>query len=333
MVDDQRDCRPRHPPRARALLELPFGVYHVAAAGDCTADFAEAIFEEARSTAASAGSRPPSTAPKAPRPAYSAAPRKELEPSLEGRAARVHRTHGRVPSVGAFTSPGQFIAPAASAVSPRPAKRSSSSTTDVLRESATRGAEHVFSEVHCQPMKWRPRRAARRSSALPPRPTSTARSGRDGLRRARVHGNQVLLEYVRGGDPLSGLDGRGLRRYRKASRRSTDPVRPSAHTTSPRQQEIWIPAYVRTFGVNASITRGANTRSHLLPEKMIPLSDRECSGGGASGLRGREAEARVASCLEDHCAGIELVMRGEPVEIHNIGGQARTWTSSAGFST
>ena len=30
------------------MLELPFGVYHVAAAGDCTwADFAEAIFEEA----------------------------------------------------------------------------------------------------------------------------------------------------------------------------------------------------------------------------------------------------------------------------------------------
>ena len=50
----------------------PYGVYHVAAAGDCTwADFAEAIFEEAaldtrvtRITAAEFGA-------KAPRPAYS----------------------------------------------------------------------------------------------------------------------------------------------------------------------------------------------------------------------------------------------------------------------
>ena len=54
------------------MLQLPFGVYHVAAAGECTwADFAEAIFEEAgldtrvrRITSAEFGSR-------APRPAYS----------------------------------------------------------------------------------------------------------------------------------------------------------------------------------------------------------------------------------------------------------------------
>jgi dTDP-4-dehydrorhamnose reductase len=56
----------------RELLELPFGVYHVAPEGDCTwADFAEAIFEEAglatrvrRITAAEFGA-------KAARPAYS----------------------------------------------------------------------------------------------------------------------------------------------------------------------------------------------------------------------------------------------------------------------
>jgi dTDP-4-dehydrorhamnose reductase len=56
----------------RAIVELPLGVYHVAAGGDCTwADFAEAIFEEAgletrvrRITTEELG-RP------APRPAYS----------------------------------------------------------------------------------------------------------------------------------------------------------------------------------------------------------------------------------------------------------------------
>jgi dTDP-4-dehydrorhamnose reductase len=75
VVDDQRGCPTYvgHLAEAtRAVVELPFGVYHVAAAGDCTwADFAEAIFEEAslacrvrRITTAEFGA-------KAPRPAYS----------------------------------------------------------------------------------------------------------------------------------------------------------------------------------------------------------------------------------------------------------------------
>jgi len=51
VVDDQRGC-PTYVGHlaqgTRRLLELPFGLYHVAADGDCTwADFAEAIFEEA----------------------------------------------------------------------------------------------------------------------------------------------------------------------------------------------------------------------------------------------------------------------------------------------
>ena len=51
VVDDQRGCPTYvgHLATAiREVVELPYGVYHVAAGGDCTwADFAEAIFEEA----------------------------------------------------------------------------------------------------------------------------------------------------------------------------------------------------------------------------------------------------------------------------------------------
>jgi dTDP-4-dehydrorhamnose reductase len=51
VVDDQRGC-PTYvghlAASVREVVELPHGVYHVAAGGDCTwADFAEAIFEEA----------------------------------------------------------------------------------------------------------------------------------------------------------------------------------------------------------------------------------------------------------------------------------------------
>jgi dTDP-4-dehydrorhamnose reductase len=75
VVDDQRGCPTyvAHLAEAtRELLDRPYGVWHVAAEGDCTwAEFAEAIFEDAglecrvrRITTAELG-RP------APRPAYS----------------------------------------------------------------------------------------------------------------------------------------------------------------------------------------------------------------------------------------------------------------------
>jgi dTDP-4-dehydrorhamnose reductase len=75
VVDDQRGCPTYvgHLAEAtRELVTLPYGLYHVAADGDCTwAEFAEAIFEEAgldcrvrRISSAEFGAR-------APRPAYS----------------------------------------------------------------------------------------------------------------------------------------------------------------------------------------------------------------------------------------------------------------------
>ena len=84
VVGDQRGCPTYvgHLAEAtRELLELPHGLYHVAADGDCTwADFAEAIFEEAgldcrvrRITTAEFGA-------VAPRPAYSVLRSTKAEP-------------------------------------------------------------------------------------------------------------------------------------------------------------------------------------------------------------------------------------------------------------
>lgn len=86
VVDDQRGCPTYVAHLARATLEvveLPFGVYHAAADGDCTwAELAEAIFEDAglqcrvrRITTAELG-RP------APRPAYSVLRSEKGAPTL-----------------------------------------------------------------------------------------------------------------------------------------------------------------------------------------------------------------------------------------------------------
>jgi len=86
VVDDQRGSPTYVAHLAHAtheLVPLPFGVYHVAASGDCTwADFAEAIFEEAgvscrvrRITSRELGAR-------APRPAYSVLRSEKAAPQL-----------------------------------------------------------------------------------------------------------------------------------------------------------------------------------------------------------------------------------------------------------
>jgi dTDP-4-dehydrorhamnose reductase len=75
VVDDQRGS-PTYvghlAAATRQVLELPFGIYHVAAAGDCTwADFAEAIFEDAGLAVRVRRITTAEFAARAPRPAYS----------------------------------------------------------------------------------------------------------------------------------------------------------------------------------------------------------------------------------------------------------------------
>jgi dTDP-4-dehydrorhamnose reductase len=75
VVDDQRGC-PTYVGHlavaVRELIELPRGVWHVAADGDCTwAEFAEAIFEEANIDCRVRRISSKELGRAAPRPAYS----------------------------------------------------------------------------------------------------------------------------------------------------------------------------------------------------------------------------------------------------------------------
>ena len=83
-----------------------------------------------------------------------------------------------------------------------------------------------------------------------------------------------------------------------------------------------MPAYVRTFGVNASITRGSNTYGpNQYPEKLVPLFVTNALDGEPLPVYGDGRQIRDWLHVEDHCAGVELVLReGEPGEIYNVGG-------------
>jgi dTDP-glucose 4,6-dehydratase len=106
--------------------------------------------------------------------------------------------------------------------------------------------------------------------------------------------------------------------------REDDPLRPSSpYAAAKAAGDLQVLAYVRTYGVNASITRGANTYgSHQYPEKLIPLFVTNALEGLELPVYGDGRQVREWLHADDHCAAVELVLReGEPGEIYNVGGE------------
>jgi dTDP-glucose 4,6-dehydratase len=144
--------------------------------------------------------------------------------------------------------------------------------------------------------------------------------------RTEFFGTQVLLEEVRRSgarfvqvstDEVYGdLEAGG-------SSKETDPIKPSSpYSVAKAAGDLHIPAYARTFGVNASITRGSNTYGpYQYPEKLIPLMTTNAVEGQPLPIYGDGRQIRDWLWVEDHCAGIETVLRkGEPGEVYNVGG-------------
>jgi dTDP-glucose 4,6-dehydratase len=143
--------------------------------------------------------------------------------------------------------------------------------------------------------------------------------------RTEFRGTQVLLEYLRTSglrlvqvstDEVYGdLEAGG-------SSKETDALNPSSpYSAAKAAGELLVPAYVRTFGVNASITRGSNTYGpNQYPEKFIPLFVTNALVGESLPLYGDGRQVRDWLYVEDHCAGIELVLReGATGETYNVG--------------
>ena len=103
-----------------------------------------------------------------------------------------------------------------------------------------------------------------------------------------------------------------------------DPLRPSSpYAASKAGGDLQVLAAVRTFGVDACITRGANTFGpNQYPEKLIPLFVTNALDGEPLPVYGDGRQRREWLHVEDHCAAVELVLHeGRPGEIYNVGGE------------
>ncbi len=141
-----------------------------------------------------------------------------------------------------------------------------------------------------------------------------------------VLGTYVLLEWARSAgvrlvqvstDEVYGDVPAGV------SSRESDPLRPSSpYAASKAGGDLQVLAHVRTYGVDAVVTRGSNTYGpNQYPEKMIPLFVTNALEGETLPVYGDGRQTRDWLHVEDHCAAVELVLfEGASGEIYNIGG-------------
>jgi dTDP-glucose 4,6-dehydratase len=111
-----------------------------------------------------------------------------------------------------------------------------------------------------------------------------------------------------------------------ASAREGDILRPSnPYSASKAAADLQVLAYVRTYDVDASITRGGNTYGPFQhPEKLIPLFITNALKRMPLPLYGDGRQRRQWLHVEDHSAAIELVLRrGERGAVYNVGGEER----------
>jgi dTDP-glucose 4,6-dehydratase len=100
-------------------------------------------------------------------------------------------------------------------------------------------------------------------------------------------------------------------------------LRPSSpYSAAKAGGDLQVLASVRTYEVEAMITRGSNTYGpYQYPEKMIPLFTTNLLDELPVPVYGDGRQARDFIWVEDHCSGIELVLdKGEAGEIYNVGG-------------
>ncbi|MET8570691.1 dTDP-glucose 4,6-dehydratase [Streptomyces sp. NPDC004783] len=111
----------------------------------------------------------------------------------------------------------------------------------------------------------------------------------------------------------------------KGSWTEEQPVAPSsAYSATKAASDLLALAYHRTHGMDVVVTRCSNNYGpYQFPEKLIPLFVTRLLDGGRVPLYGDGGNVREWLHVEDHCRGVELVLRkGRPGGIYHIGGGA-----------
>ncbi|GHU68995.1 dTDP-glucose 4,6-dehydratase [Clostridia bacterium] len=99
------------------------------------------------------------------------------------------------------------------------------------------------------------------------------------------------------------------------------------HTSSPysaskASADLLCQAYLRTFGLPATISRCSNNYGpYQFPEKLIPLMIANCLADKPLPVYGEGLNVRDWLYVVDHCKAIDLVARSDRIgEVYNIGG-------------
>ncbi|AIY90161.1 dTDP-glucose 4,6-dehydratase [Geoglobus acetivorans] len=114
----------------------------------------------------------------------------------------------------------------------------------------------------------------------------------------------------------------------EGSFREEDRLKPSSpYSASKAAADMFVLSYVRTYGIDARITRCTNNYGpYQFPEKLIPKTIIRAVKGLRVPVYGTGQNVRDWLYVEDHCRAIDLVMReGERGEVYNISsGEERT---------
>jgi dTDP-glucose 4,6-dehydratase len=96
----------------------------------------------------------------------------------------------------------------------------------------------------------------------------------------------------------------------------------SPYAASKASADHLVRAYFHTYGLPALITNCSNNYGpYQFPEKLIPLSILNAIDGRPLPIYGDGANVRDWLHVEDHCAGLLLVLeKGRPGEKYNLGG-------------
>lgn len=103
----------------------------------------------------------------------------------------------------------------------------------------------------------------------------------------------------------------------------TTSLRPnSPYAASKTAADLMVRAYVKTYGIDAIITRCSNNFGpYQFPEKLIPLMISNAMEDKELPVYGDGLNVRDWIYVEDHCQALDIILhQGKSGEIYNIGG-------------